>query len=271
MYNEFLTRALLAGVGIVLSTGPLGCFIIWQRIAYFGDTIAHSALLGVAISLMFEIPLPICVFIIASSASLLLIKIQKNENLSYDSILGVIAHSTLSLGLIILSFIDWVRTDLNIFLFGDILAVNINDIILIWSVGILNILVLITIWKPLLATTINHELAKAEGINTEKNKIIFTLITSLMISISIKVVGITLVTSLLILPATTARRFSKSPESMVVISTIIGILGIIVGLYGSLVFDTPSGPSIIIATMIFFILSHIQIPKKLFFNKKLFK
>ncbi|MBY7649159.1 MAG: hypothetical protein C4617_01375 [Candidatus Liberibacter europaeus] len=268
MYNEFFIRALLAGIGVVLSTGPLGCFIVWQRMAYFGDTIAHSALLGVALSLMFEAPLSLCIFFIATSTSLILIKIQKNEYLSSDSILGIIAHSTLSLGLIMLSFIDWIRSDLTSFLFGDILAVNNNDIILIWSIGIINIIILIKIWKPLLATTVNYELAKAEGINPEKNKLIFTVITALMISISIKVIGITLITSLLILPTATARRFSKCPENMVIISTIISIFGVIVGLYGSLIFDTPSGPSIIIANLLFFLFSCIPTPRKRLFNKK---
>ncbi|ACT57192.1 iron chelate uptake ABC transporter family permease subunit [Candidatus Liberibacter asiaticus] len=255
MYNEFFIRALFSGIGIVLSTGPLGCFIIWQRIAYFGDTIAHSALLGVALSLIFQLPLTICIFMIATLTSLVLLQIQKNEALSSDAILGVITHSTISLALVILSFMKWVNTDLTSFLFGDILAVNTTDILLIWGIGFLNIMILFKIWKPLLATTVNYELAKAEGMQPEKIKLIFIMITSLMISVSIKFIGITLITSLLILPTVTARRFSTSPENMAILATIIGILGIIIGLYGSLIFDTPSGPSIIITSLFLFILS----------------
>ncbi|XCE18450.1 iron chelate uptake ABC transporter family permease subunit [Candidatus Liberibacter asiaticus] len=255
MYNEFFIRALFSGIGIVLSTGPLGCFIIWQRIAYFGDTIAHSALLGVALSLIFQLPLTICIFMIATLTSLVLLQIQKNEALSSDAILGVITHSTISLALVILSFMKWVNTDLTSFLFGDILAVNTTDILLIWGIGFLNIMILFKIWNPLLATTVNYELAKAEGMQPEKIKLIFIMITSLMISVSIKFIGITLITSLLILPTVTARRFSTSPENMAILATIIGILGIIIGLYGSLIFDTPSGPSIIITSLFLFILS----------------
>ncbi|KAE9517600.1 High-affinity zinc uptake system membrane protein ZnuB [Candidatus Liberibacter asiaticus] len=255
MYNEFFIRALFSGIGIVLSTGPLGCFIIWQRIAYFGDTIAHSALLGVALSLIFQLPLTICIFMIATLTSLVLLQIQKNEALSSDAILGVITHSTISLALVILSFMKWVNTDLTSFLFGDILAVNTTDILLIWGIGFLNIMILFKIWKPLLATTVNYELAKAEGMQPEKIKLIFIMITSLMISVSIKFIGITLITSLLILPTVTARRFSTSPENMAILATIIGILGIIIGLYGSLIFDTPSGPSIIITSLVLVIVS----------------
>ncbi|MEG8098931.1 metal ABC transporter permease [Candidatus Liberibacter brunswickensis] len=255
MYNEFFIRALLAGIGIIISTGPIGCFVIWQRIAYLGDTIAHSALLGVSFSLMFQLPLTICIFIIAAITSFILLQIQKNELLSSDAILAVITHSTISIGLIMLSFMTWVNTDITSFLFGDILAVNTTDIILIWSIGILNIIILLKIWKPLLATTVNYEIAKAEGMQPDKIKLIFTLITAMMISISIKLIGITLITSLLILPTVTARRFATSPENMVILTTIIGILGVIIGLYGSLVFDTPSGPSIIITSLLFFILS----------------
>ncbi|MBA5723939.1 iron chelate uptake ABC transporter family permease subunit [Candidatus Liberibacter sp.] len=268
MHNEFFIRALIAGIGVACTTGPIGCFVIWQRMAYFGDTVAHSALLGVAFSLMFNVPLPICVFAMASMTSIFLIQIQKNDSLSSDSLLGVIAHSTLSLGLIMLSFMTWVRSDLTSFLFGDILAVSTNDIVVIWSIGILNLAVLIKIWKSLLAITVNDELAKAEGINPGKHRFIFTILTSLMIAVAMKIIGITLITSLLILPTVAARRFSKSPESMSILATIIGILGTIVGLYGSLFFDTPSGPSIVIATLFFFILSFIRFPGKFFFQKK---
>ncbi|MFT4325151.1 MAG: iron chelate uptake ABC transporter family permease subunit [Candidatus Liberibacter psyllaurous] len=262
MYNEFFIRALFAGIGIILSTGPLGCFIVWQRMTYFGDTIAHSALLGVAFSLMLNLPLPLCIFMVAALTSIILLQIQKSEFIASDAILGVITHSTISISLIMLSFMTWVNTDLTSFLFGDILAVNTNDIIIIWSVGILNIVILIKIWKSLLATTVNYELAKAEGMQPEKVKLIFTMITALMISISIKFIGITLITSLLILPTVTARRFATSPENMVILTTVIGILGVILGLYGSLIFDTPSGPSIIITSLIFFILSFLRALKK---------
>ncbi|RPD37767.1 hypothetical protein C0030_000760 [Candidatus Liberibacter solanacearum] len=262
MYNEFFIRALFAGIGIILSTGPLGCFIVWQRMTYFGDTIAHSALLGVAFSLMLNLPLPLCIFMVSALTSIILLQIQKSEFIASDAILGVITHSTISISLIMLSFMTWVNTDLTSFLFGDILAVNTNDIIIIWSAGILNIVILIKIWKSLLATTVNYELAKAEGMQPEKVKLIFTMITALMISISIKFIGITLITSLLILPTVTARRFATSPENMVILTTVIGILGVILGLYGSLIFDTPSGPSIIITSLIFFILSFLQVLKK---------
>ncbi|MHA0898761.1 iron chelate uptake ABC transporter family permease subunit [Candidatus Liberibacter solanacearum] len=262
MYNEFFIRALFAGIGIILSTGPLGCFIVWQRMTYFGDTIAHSALLGVAFSLMLNLPLPLCIFMVAALTSIILLQIQKSEFIASDAILGVITHSTISISLIMLSFMTWVNTDLTSFLFGDILAINTNDIIIIWSVGILNIVILIKIWKSLLATTVNYELAKAEGMQPEKVKLIFTMITALMISISIKFIGITLITSLLILPTVTARRFATSPENMVILTTVIGILGVILGLYGSLIFDTPSGPSIIITSLIFFILSFLRALKK---------
>ncbi|KJZ82055.1 Zinc ABC transporter, inner membrane permease protein ZnuB [Candidatus Liberibacter solanacearum] len=262
IYNEFFIRALFAGIGIILSTGPLGCFIVWQRMTYFGDTIAHSALLGVAFSLMLNLPLPLCIFMVAALTSIILLQIQKSEFIASDAILGVITHSTISISLIMLSFMTWVNTDLTSFLFGDILAVNTNDIIIIWSAGILNIVILIKIWKSLLATTVNYELAKAEGMQPEKVKLIFTMITALMISISIKFIGITLITSLLILPTVTARRFATSPENMVILTTVIGILGVILGLYGSLIFDTPSGPSIIITSLIFFILSFLRDLKK---------
>ncbi|ASY56872.1 MULTISPECIES: zinc ABC transporter permease subunit ZnuB [Sinorhizobium] len=259
MLDDFFIRALLAGIGIAMVAGPLGCFVIWRRMAYFGDTMAHSALLGVALSLLLDLNLMISVFIVASAVSLLLLFLQRRGALSTDALLGILSHSALSIGLVIVAFMTWVRIDLVGFLFGDILAVSEADIDIIWGGGILVILALVYLWRPLLASTVNPELAEAEGLKPGRARLVFMLLMALVIAIAMKIVGILLITSLLIIPAATARRFATSPEVMAVLASLIGALAVAGGLFGSLHWDTPSGPSIVVAALALFVLSLLPV------------
>ena len=259
MLDDFFVRAMLAGVGLALTTGPLGCFIVWRRMAYFGDTMAHSALLGIALSLFFEVNLLLSVFLVAAMISVLLIVLQKRGALSADALLGILSHSTLSIGLVMVAFMSWVRVDLISFLFGDILAVSVSDIQLIWGGGILVTFALIKLWRPLLAGTVSPDLAEAEGLAPEKARFLFMLLMALVIAIAMKIVGILLITSLLIIPAATARRFAGSPEIMAVMASLIGAVAVVGGLYGSLTWDTPSGPSIAVAATLIFLVSLLPI------------
>lgn len=260
MFDDFFVRAMVAGIGVALTAGPLGCFVVWRRMAYFGDTMAHSALLGVALSLLLQLNLIVSVFLVASAVSLLLIFLQRRQALSADALLGILSHSALAIGLVIVAFMSWVRIDLVSFLFGDILAVTRSDIALIWGGGLVVIVSMVFLWRSLLASTVNTELAEAEGLKPERAKLIFTLLMALVIAIAMKVVGIMLITSLLIIPAATARRFSATPEVMAVVASLIGAVAVVGGLFGSLTYDTPSGPSIVVAAVILFVISLLPAP-----------
>lgn len=262
MLDDFFVRALIAGIGIAVMAGPLGCFVIWRRMAYFGDTMAHSALLGVALSLLLDLNLMVAVFIVAAAVSVLLLFLQRRGALSTDALLGILSHSALSIGLVIVAFMTWVRIDLVGFLFGDILAVSESDIDIIWGGGILVIFAIVYLWRPLLASTVNPELAEAEGMRPERARLFFMLLMALVIAIAMKIVGILLITSLLIIPAATARRFATSPEIMAVLASVIGALAVTGGLFGSLHWDTPSGPSIVVAALALFVLSLLPIGRR---------
>ncbi|MCT8267673.1 zinc ABC transporter permease subunit ZnuB [Afifella sp. JA880] len=255
MLDDFFVRALLAGIGVALVAGPLGCFVVWRRMAYFGDTMAHSALLGVAIAFLFDINLTFGVFAVATSASLGLVALSRNRSLPADALLGILAHSTLALGLVLIAFMTWIRIDLMSYLFGDILAVSRTDVMLIYGVGAVVLAILVAIWRPLLAGTISPEIAVAEGLATERARLVFMLLMAAVIAGAMKIVGVLLITSLLIIPAATARRFASTPERMAVIAAIVGALAASGGLFGSLEFDTPSGPSIVVAALILFLAS----------------
>ena len=258
MFDDFFIRALIAGIGIALVTGPLGCFIIWRRLSFFGDTLAHAALLGVTMAVFFEINIAFSVFLISSLVALILIKLQKNTKLPGDALLGLLAHSSLAVGLVVIGFLTSIRFDVMGLLFGDILAVNQNDLLLIWIGGAFILLILKFIWKPLFASTVNHELAEAEGMEPNKFNAIFTVLMAAVIAISIKIVGLLLITGMLIMPAAMGRNLSNNPQQMVKLSVIGGLLSVIIGLFSSLQLNTPSGPSIITAALILFCFSLIK-------------
>ena len=261
MLEDFFFRALLGGIGVAIVAGPVGCFIIWRRLAYFGDTLSHSALLGVAMALLLELNITLSVFFISLIVSLLLLLLQKRASLSSDALLGLLAHATLAVGLVVLAFMTWVRVDLMGFLFGDILAVTTNDLAVIWFGGLAVLIGLSFIWRRLFAATVNYELAKAEGAKPDFTNIVFMVLVAAVIAVSMKLVGVLLITALLIIPAATARRFSTSPEHMAIIAAAIGALSVVVGLNGSMQWDTPAGPSIVVAALAGFIISVLPMPK----------
>ena len=266
MFDDFFIRALVAGLGVALVTGPLGCFVVWRRLSYFGDTLAHSALLGVTLAYTFEFNIAFSVFISSSLIALILIQLQNRTNLPGDALLGLLAHSSLAVGLVVVGFLTFIRFDIMGLLFGDILAVTVNDLLIIWIGGPIILLILKLIWKPLFASTVNYELAEAEGLNPDRAKAIFTVLIAALIAISIKMVGLLLVTGMLIIPAAMARNISDSPQKMIFYSIVGGLLSVIIGLFTSLEFNTSSGPSIIAAALFLFIISLFKIKQTIKFK-----
>ncbi|TVR96825.1 MAG: hypothetical protein EA406_11165 [Rhodospirillales bacterium] len=261
MLDDFFARALIAGVGVALAAGPLGCFIVWRRMAYFGDTMSHSALLGVALGFALAIDLTIGVVIITTLAALLLVAMQRAPWLSMDTLLGIMAHSTLSIGLIAVSLMAWLRIDLMAYLFGDILAVGRGELVWIYVSAGGVLAVLAAVWRPLLAVTVHEDLARAEGVPAGAVRLVFMLLIAVVIAFAMKVVGILLITSLLIIPAAAARRAARTPEQMAVLAALIGAVAVVLGLYGSLHWDLPSGPAIVTAAALLFLASLIPLPR----------
>ena len=259
MFDDFFTRALIAGVGIAIIAGPLGCLVIWRRLSYFGDTLSHSALLGVTLAYAFSINITLSVFIISSVVAILLINLQKRTKLAGDSLLGLLAHSTLAIGLVLIGFLSSIRFDLMGLLFGDILAVTTDDIALVWIGGIIILGILYYIWKSIFSATVNYDLAAAEGMRPEISNLIFTLLLAGVIALSIKMIGALLITGLLLIPAAIARNLSNSPKQMIIIAILAGIASVVLGLFTSLELNTSSGPSIIVVSLALFILSLIPL------------
>jgi zinc transport system permease protein len=255
--DEFMVYALAAGIGISLITGPLGCFIVWRRMAFFGETLSHSALTGVALGLLFDQAVFIGILGIPILIALLLGLLASQKSLTTDTWLAVISNGTLAIGLVALTFVDGRPLELNSYLFGDILAVSVIDLGIIFAGSILILSILLYIWRPLLALTIHEELAAVEGQSLLKIRLTFMLLIAVTVGIALKILGALLLTAMLIIPAAAARQLSKTPEQMAVIATVISILAVVAGFYGSLTFDTPTSASIVLASLVAFIGSWI--------------
>ncbi len=254
LLDDFLIRAALAGLGVALAAAPLGCFVVWRRMAYFGDATAHAAILGVALALGFSLSVFAGVLVVSLMMALLVANLS-DRGLAVDTMLGVLAHSALAFGLVAVSFIHGVRVDLMAYLFGDILAVGRGDLAVIWLGGLAVLVLVVWRWSALLTATLSPDLAYASGINPRHEQLILTVALALVIAVAIKVVGALLIGALLIIPAAAARPLASTPERMAIIAAAIGGLSALGGVQISVWYDTPTGPSIVCTAAILFALT----------------
>ncbi|MFK7836841.1 MAG: metal ABC transporter permease [Sulfitobacter sp.] len=251
MFDDFMTRATLAGIGVAFAAAPLGCFVVWRRMAYFGDATAHAAILGVALSLTFQMSIFPGVLAVALIMALT-VTFLGGRGYAMDTLLGVLAHSALAFGLVAVSFLSGVRIDLMAYLFGDILAVSRTDLMVIWGGAAVVIALILWRWSALLTSTLNEELAYASGLNPKREQLILTLSLAITVAVAIKVVGVLLIAAMLIIPAAAARGLARTPEAMALIAAAIGAFSAFAGLRGAYLFDTPAGPSIVCVAAVLF-------------------
>ena len=256
MLDDFFVRALLAATGVACIAAPLGCILLWSRMAYFGDTVAHSALLGVALGVMVGLAPGVGVFGIAIAVALLLVVLERSAHLASDALLGILSHSSLAMGLVVLALSGSAfRHDLMGYLFGDVLAVTAHDLAVIWGGGALCLGVLGFIWRPLVAATLHPDLARAEGIAVLRLRMCYVVLMAAIVAAGMKVVGVLLIVALALIPAAAARPLSRTPEQMAMFAAVMGVAAGALGLFGSLWLDTPSGPSIVVAALLLFLAS----------------
>ncbi|MEZ9702947.1 zinc ABC transporter permease subunit ZnuB [Vibrio breoganii] len=255
---EFLLPSLLAGFGIAIIAGPLGSFVVWRKMAYFGDTLAHASLMGLALGFLLDINLYFALVVCCMALAIILVTLQRQQLVATDTLLGILAHSALSLGLIAVSFLDNVRIDLMGYLFGDLLSVNNYDVMFIYMGATVVMLLLVAFWRPLLSSTVNEELAAVEGVNISLMRLLIMLMIGLVIAVGMKFVGALIISSLLIIPAATARRLCRSPEQMAIMASIIGMICVCTGLSMSWFYDTPAGPSVVVSATVLFLLAQFK-------------
>ncbi|MBT3531489.1 MAG: iron chelate uptake ABC transporter family permease subunit [Gammaproteobacteria bacterium] len=264
--TDFVLYALAAGLALAAISGPMGSLVVWRRMSYFGDTLAHSALLGIAIGLITNSNPQLSIIITCLLFAFMLTLLDRRPSLSTDTLLGILAHSSLALGVVVLALADSIRVDLEAYLFGALLTISTTD--LVWVLGIVLFVAVVfyKFWNDFLSITVHQELAEIEGINIAKMNLILLLLIALVIAVSMKIVGVLLITSLLIVPPAAARQLSKNPEEMAVKASIIGVISVVLGIFSSFYLDVPVGPTIVVvATVIFLLLyfrSGVQEPSK---------
>ena len=254
--DNFIYYALAAGIGIALPAGALGCFIVWRRLAYFSDSLSHSALLGIALGLLYDISTNTGLFIVCFLFAVALVWLQQKKLLAMDTLLGILAHLSLSAGVVIISLMGKTHSiNLHAYLFGDILTVQITTVYWIYASAALVLALLIWRWHSLVLMTLHEGLARAEGMRPFYSQLLLMFLMTVFVVMSVRIVGFLLITSLLIIPAATARQFARSPETMAAAASTLGIAAVIAGIAASMHFDTPTGPSIVMASAALFFLT----------------
>jgi zinc transport system permease protein len=252
LMDDFFLRALLGGIGVAAAAGPVGCFIIWRRMVYFGAALAHSALLGIALGFLLGIDLTVGIFALCVFLALMFVLLERQHLLPTDTLLGVLAHVALAGGLVVVAFLTSLRVDLMGYLFGDILAVTNLDLTIILALALMTLAGMALMWRSLLSITVSEELAMVEGTPVAGVRFGFVLMVAGVVAIGMKIVGMLLILSLIIIPAASARRLAATPERMALLSVVFGTLSVICGLYASLYWDLPSGPLIVVTAALFF-------------------
>jgi len=257
---ELLLPPLFAGLAVALVSGPMGAFVVWRRMAFFGDTLAHGALLGAALGLALDISLYLAVVAVCLGLAAALTALQHQQQLASDTLLGIVAHTTLALGVIAISLQQGIQVDLFAYLFGDLLAVGWQDALALWAGAILILLLMLWQWRALLSITVSEELAQVEGVAVQRTRLLLMLLLALLIAGAIRTVGVLLITSLLVIPAASARRLTHTPAQMAAVASVLGTLAVLAGLAVSWFANTPVGPSIVVAASSLFVLTLLRRP-----------
>jgi len=256
--NDFVWFALFAGLGIAIIAGPLGSLMVWRRMAYFSDALAHSALLGVALGLFWQLNLNFAVLLLSTVVALIMILLQhRRQQVTADTLLGILAHSMLAIGMVVIALVPSIRIDLLNLLFGDILSITPSDLLWIYGGGAAVFLTCVLCWRSFLAITIHEDLARVEGVHVFAQRLLLTLLIAAVIAIGMKLVGMLLITSLLIIPAAAARRFATTPEGMAILASTFGCIAVAIGLLWSLFFNVPTGPAIVVCAASIFVMSQM--------------
>jgi len=257
---DFLLNALMVGLAIALVSGPLGAFAVWRKMSYFGDTLAHSALIGVAFGLFADINISLAIVMACVTIAILLTVLESRHNLSTDTLLGVLSHGSLAIGLISVSLYSDARVNLYGYLFGDFLTVSHTEIIIIAAAVATILCLLCILWKPLLMLAVDEDLAFVEGRNVKRLKLVLMIMIAAIIALAMKIVGVMLITALLIIPAAASRRLVSSPEAMAVFASVLGMISVGLGLTGSYWWDIPAGPAVVLSALILFVVTSAARP-----------
>ncbi len=259
MLDDFLIRSLLAGILMVLVAAPMGCLMVWQRLAFLADTLGHAAVLGVALGLVMSINPMMSVLLIILLVMVIMQLSQRRLHVSAgvlsESVLAILSYTGLSAGILILGVSGRSNVSLEAILFGDLLATSMQDLMFI---GITVLILLGLLWKhwhSFVAVTVSPEIAQAEGISVQKTQLLLYLMIALLVAVMMKIMGVLLIGAMLVIPVNAARVFSRGPEQMVLISLGFGLISLFSGMFFSWQFDLQTGPAVVVVATLWLLLA----------------
>lgn len=255
--NDIVGRAILAGIGIAVPAAAIGCFLIWRRMAFFGDALGHTAVLGVALGAILQINIYCFIVVICLVVSLLLGRVSKRSYLPADIWLSIFSYGALAIGIMLMAKTPWLRLEPETILFGDILAIDYTDLITIYAAGAILAVLLFYFWRALIQLTVDEDLAAAAGINVGLFKTLFLFVMAIVTAVGLKTVGALMLPGLMIIPAITVSRSSNSPEQMILTAIIVSIAAVVIGITQSFYFDLLTGPSIVVASLSILIVTRL--------------
>ncbi len=249
---------MLAGLAIASVAGPVGCFIVWRRMAYFGETLAHAGLFGVGLGLLLGFSLTLGAAAAGVAVALLLMLLRNQRVLATDTLLGILSHASLALGIFTVGMVTGAAGDHLDLLFGDILTVSWQDVSVVWAGAAVVLLVLGLLWRDLIAMAVHEDLAQAEGVKVKRVELGFVVLIALITAVAMKIVGLLLITALLVIPAAAARRLSNSPETMALAAAVLACLSVVLGLLLSAYANAITGPAIVLSAAALFVLTLLR-------------
>jgi zinc transport system permease protein len=254
--EPFFIKALIASVGVAIATSVVGVFVLWKKMAYFGDAISHSAIFGIGIAAVAAVATIYGIIFCAVIFCFLIFALEKQNLYSSDTIIGIASCVLLAAGIILIAIFPS-NISLENYLFGDLIVLSSQDILTIYLIVFFTVLAISFWFKKLLLTAINKDLAVISGVNVKRLELKFLLLTALVVAGLVKIVGIFLITSMVIMPAAIARNFAKTPLAMLFISIASSLVMVIGGLFLALFFNIPTSPAIIAFAAVLLMLSVI--------------
>ena len=255
LLDDFVVRSVIAGLLMITIAAPMGCLMVWQRLAFLSDTLGHAAVLGVGLGLWLQLHPMVGVLAVVVLIVISLSRVVSFNNALSETTLAVISHSGLAAGLILLGTMPSQTISLESILFGDLLATTVTDLGLIFATVVILVFLLLQHWRSFVAVSVSREVAQAEGIEVRRLQFLMYLMIALLVAVMMKVMGVLLIAAVLVIPTSSARLLSKSPEQMVLISALFGAASLGGGMLSSFQFDWQTGPAIVLSAAVLLIVT----------------
>ena len=253
--DDFLVRSVIAGLIMVVIAAPMGCLMVWQRLAFLSDTLGHAAVMGVGLGLLLEVTPVFGVLAVALLIVFSLNRVNSFNSALSETTLAIISHTGLAGGIILVGLLPAQSVNLEAILFGDLLATTSADLTRLLITTVVLLLLLLHYWRSFVAVSVSREIAQAEGIEVRKVQLLMYIMIALLVAVMMKVMGVLLIAAMLVIPTSSARLFSRSPEQMVAVSALYGLGALAGGISSSFHFDWQTGPAIVVSATLLLLIT----------------